>query len=51
MRAAQLSPAGANMDADVQDGLGVLFYGSEDYEKAIDCFTAAITARPNDPLL
>lgn len=51
LRAAQLSPAGANMDADVQDGLGVLFYGSEDYEKAIDCFTAAITARPNDPLL
>lgn len=51
LRAAQLSPTGANMDADVQDGLGVLFYGSEDYEKAVDCFTSAITARPNDALL
>lgn len=51
IRAAQISPDGANMDADVQDGLGVLFYGNEEYEKAIDCFNAAIAARPNDPLL
>lgn len=51
IRAAQLSPDGANMDADVQDGLGVLFYGNEEFDKAIDCFNAAIEARPNDPLL
>lgn len=51
IRAAQLSPDGANMDADVQVGLGVLFYGNEEYEKAIDCFNAALTVRPNDPLL
>lgn len=51
IRAAQLSPDGANMDADVQDGLGVLFYGNEEFDKAIDCFNAAIAARPNDPLL
>lgn len=51
IRAAQLSPDAANMDADLQDGLGVLFYGSEDFDKAIDCFNAAIAARPTDPLL
>lgn len=51
IRAAQLSPDGANMDADVQVGLGVLFYGNEEYTKAIDCFNAALTVRPDDPLL
>lgn len=51
IRAAQLSPDGANIDADVQDGLGVLFYGNEEYDKAIDCFHAAIAANPNNPLL
>ena len=47
IRAAQLSPHGADMDADVQVGLGVLFYGDEEYEKAVDCFTAALSTRPN----
>ena len=44
IRAAQLSPDGEHMDPDVQVGLGVLFYGDEEYEKAVDCFSAALTS-------
>jgi peroxin-5 len=29
----------------------VLFYGNDDFEKAIDCFNAALAVRPNDALL
>ena len=49
IRAAQLSPSSADMDADVQVGLGVLFYGDEEYDKAVDCFNAALNSRPNVP--
>ncbi|MCJ1280876.1 Peroxisomal membrane signal receptor PTS1 [Xylographa opegraphella] len=44
IRAAQLSPDGEHMDPDVQVGLGVLFYGDEEYEKAVDCFSAALAS-------
>lgn len=44
IRAAQLSPDGEHMDPDVQVGLGVLFYGAEEYSKAVDCFEAALTS-------
>lgn len=50
IRAAQLSPTGANMDAEVQTGLGVLFYSMEEYDKTLDCFQAAIRCDPNDAL-
>lgn len=42
IRAAQLSPDGEHMDPDVQVGLGVLFYGAEEYGKAVDCFQSAL---------
>ncbi|KAI8829860.1 hypothetical protein BJ741DRAFT_568756 [Chytriomyces cf. hyalinus JEL632] len=50
LEAVQSAPS-SQVDADLQLGLGVLFYNRSEYDKVIDCFSSALRVRSGDYLL
>lgn len=51
LKAVQLNASTDTMDSEVQEALGVLFNLSSEYDKAVDCFQAAVQLAPENAKL